>query len=377
MNATFEDLSPNVSSRPTIVDADVHPLFSPYDPAHAAYLPQRWRDYLAMRVLSYGADMQIVTQRQYAHRTDSEPPGGGAPGSDPAFAASQLLDGHRIAAAVLNNLGINHAIAGPRPYELGVALVRANNDWIRERWLDSDLRWYATVGVDPDHPAEAAAEIHRCAAMGTRFVGVYLPSRTEQPIGNHRYWPVFEAAVERGFPLVFHTSACKTSQLTASGMPSYYFEHHVLYAQHVYSLVPSLIFEGVFDRFPTLRIVLAELGWSWVAPFAGRLDASWRVLRDEVPHLRRAPSEYLRDHFWFTTQPVDEPPDPAWVGRLLEQLDEVGLSDHLMYSSDYPHWDFDSPDAIFSPRVMSADRRRAVLGASAAALYGIELAAQS
>jgi predicted TIM-barrel fold metal-dependent hydrolase len=131
-----------------------------------------------------------------------------------------------------------------------------------------------------------------------------------------------------------------------------------------------MIFEGVFDRFPKTKVVLTELGWSWAAPFAGRLDASWRVLRDEVADLERKPSEYMRDHFWFTTQPMEEPEQPEWFEGVYAQFERVGFGGKLMYSSDYPHWDFDSPDDAL-PAWLPEDLRRRILAGNAHELYGI------
>jgi len=135
------------------------------------------------------------------------------------------------------------------------------------------------------------------------------------------------------------------------------------------SQIASLIAHGVFDRWPDLKIVVTEGGWSWVAPVAWRLDASWRVLREEVPHLQRKPSEYLREHFWFTTQPAEEPEDKRWHVPVVEQFESLGLENRLMYSSDYPHWDFDAPDQAV-PKVFGEERRRRIMVDNAAALYG-------
>jgi predicted TIM-barrel fold metal-dependent hydrolase len=96
-----------------------------------------------------------------------------------------------------------------------------------------------------------------------------------------------------------------------------------------------------------------------------RLDRAYGLLKEEVPHLRRLPSEYIREHFWLTTQPVEEPHDPADFALL---LDDLGMDDHVMFSTDYPHWDFDAPDAAI-PTSLAPERRRKIMSENARALY--------
>ena len=103
--------------------------------------------------------------------------------------------------------------------------------------------------------------------------------------------------------------------------------------------VTSLIMEGVFERYPELKIVMIEAGFAWMPALGWRLDKNWKRLRDEVPHLRRAPSEYIREHFWVSTQPMEETEEPRASDRVMNW---VGW-DRFMFASDYPHWDFDDP----------------------------------
>ena len=75
-------------------------------------------------------------------------------------------------------------------------------------------------------------------------------------------------------------------------------------------------------------------------------------MRAEVPHLKRPPSEYVREHFWVTTQPIDEPDEPS-------DLLPTSIMDRqrpIMFSTDYPHWDFDDP-APGAPSSRSRPRR--------------------
>jgi predicted TIM-barrel fold metal-dependent hydrolase len=129
--------------------------------------------------------------------------------------------------------------------------------------------------------------------------------------------------------------------------------------------VVSFVCEGVFERFPTLKIVLIEGGFGWLPALMWRLDASWKRLKDEVPQLKRAPSEYIREHFWTTTQPVEEPHRPSDFPILLRHLD---MTDRLMFATDYPHWDFDAPDQALPGR-LDADLERRVMADNARALY--------
>ena len=76
--------------------------------------------------------------------------------------------------------------------------------------------------------------------------------------------------------------------LTSGGWPSYYIEEMVGHAQCQQAVLTSLIFEGVFERFPTLKVVLVEAGFAWAPAHAWRMDRQFAKLRKEVPHLKRA-----------------------------------------------------------------------------------------
>jgi predicted TIM-barrel fold metal-dependent hydrolase len=170
--------------------------------------------------------------------------------------------------------------------------------------------------------------------------------------------------VHYDMPLAFHPGNGANAPITGVGWPSFYYEDHVGLPQPLMNHMASLVCEGVFDRWPDLKIVFQEGGWTWVAPFAWRFDRAWAQLRSEVSHLQRKPSEYLRDHFWYTTQPVEEPAPPHALEDLLEVF---GNTEKLMFSSDYPHWDFDSPEEIV--RKLPEEIRADVMGGNALDLY--------
>jgi predicted TIM-barrel fold metal-dependent hydrolase len=348
-----------------IIDCDVHPVGVQVKD----YLPERWRTYLAdvgrRNYLDWGLTVPL---RPGSARLDASPPDGGPAGSDPAFAREQLLDGMGIAAAILND--VDPLTSGGLPVEFEVEYVRATNLHNFERWLGDDPRWHASISIAPDNVAAAVEEIERCRERSERFVQILTTSKTERPAGNRKYWPIYEAAVELDLPIGVHIAPGRMHAYTGGG-PTYYYEVHAGNPLHAEPLVASMIFEGVFDRFPSLRVVLTELAWDWAVSFGWRMDATWRVLKGEVAHLERKPSDYLRDHFWYTTQPLVEPEEPVNLADVWEQLTDAGLDGHLVYSSDYPHWDMDSPlDAV--PRSFSDEARAKILYRNALGVYKLQ-----
>jgi predicted TIM-barrel fold metal-dependent hydrolase len=352
-----------------IVDCDVHPW--PQLSQIAAYLPDRWRRYCDTYGTRGPTPGQIL-MRPFSSRGDSWPPGGGVPGGDPGFASLQLLDEYEITYGVLNSTNAVFPIhsGGNQPPDFSAALMRATNDWLAAEWLESESRWLASICLPFENAKLAVDELVRCREMSDRWVQVMVPVRTHWPLGHYNYTDLFEAAVEHGIPIAIHVGGDGLHQVTGVGWPSYFFENHVGYPQAAVSHVASMVFSGLFDRYPSLRVVMLETTWSWAAPLAWRLDATWRVLRDEVPDLQRKPSEYL-EHFWFASQPAEEPERAEWFKAAFEQF--TGAGGRLLFASDYPHWDFDSPvDAL--PRSLPACALEDMLWRNADRLYGLGLA---
>jgi hypothetical protein len=365
-------------SRRPLIDCDVHNAL-PADDALHPYLPAAWRErrerlsYLPAQFRSVrenlgdrsyiGAEYPRPTPR--ASRVDAWPPGGGPPASDLAFTREQLLDAWNIRYAVLNPLlGIGEMLN----LELAGVLARAANDWLAAEWLDRDPRLRASIIVPYEDGLAAAREIDRLAG-DPRFVQVLVLSRMIEPMGRRRYWPIYEACERHSLPLAVHNGGWGGHPITPAGYPSYYIEDAAAMAGAFQAQVTSLLCEGVLQRFPTLRVVLIEGGFAWLPALMWRLDRAWRKLRAEVPSLDREPSELIRERFWVSTQPMEEPERPEQFPELLEQL---GMTGHIMFSTDYPHWDFDAPAQAFPVRLPPATARR-IQHDNAAELYGLGL----
>jgi predicted TIM-barrel fold metal-dependent hydrolase len=163
--------------------------------------------------------------------------------------------------------------------------------------------------------------------------------------------------------------------LTPVGYPSYYMDmrsfHSHIFAGHLV----SLLCEGTFEKFPSLRVVCVESGFLWALPLMWRLDRQWRLLRTEVPQVRRKPSEYIREHVSFTTQPFERPgTTPTEQVATRKQFEDVlGWMDAghtLMFASDYPHWDGDYRPMNLFGRIRELMRDR-ILYQNALELYGL------
>jgi uncharacterized protein len=359
-----------------IIDCDVHPQFDNGLADLIPYMTESWR-----QRLGFGSDVdwsKTLAAAQFVlpldnlyintagpQRGDASPPGGRPPGSDPDFMAAQLLDTHGIERAVLI-AGQLFGIGSFPDAEVAAVVASAYNDWQQERWLEHDMRYRGAIVVPPQHPGAAVKEIERMADK-PGIVAVFLPLH-EIAAGKYHYYPIYEAAQKHALPVVFHPAGTENVYANAPRMaaaPTYYLEWHSGLGQIHQSNLMSMVCHGVFEKFPDLKILIAEGGFMWAIETMYKLDRDWMGLRDEVPWLNRPPSEYIRGNVRFTTQPFPEPHDKAHLGPILEM---VYAEETLVFSSDYPHWDFDDPQRVLSGidpalrRKICVDNGRALFG---------------
>jgi uncharacterized protein len=350
-------------SRLAIIDSDVHPaLRSSAD--LKPYLSARWWEHL----VTYGSRRRhgmsfepYPKSAPRAARRDAWPEDGGPPGSNLDLIRAQYLDAYGIEFGILGPLGPSgQSEINP---QFSAALASASNDWQRDTFVRPEPRLKASIVVPSENAEAAVAEIERCAD-DPAFAQVFMLTRSAEPAGSHRYWPIYAAAERHGLPVALHVFGSGGHAYTGTGWPSYYMEEGAGHSTSCQTVVTSLVIEGVFERFPSLKIVIVEGGFAWLAPLAWRLDKLHARMHAEVPHLKRKPSEYIRQHIWVTTQPMEEPQDSR---QLLDTMEWIGW-DRLLFASDYPHWDFDDPFRAFPPG-LSQDRYRQILTTNALAVY--------
>jgi uncharacterized protein len=365
MSVTAPELQPStdIGARLGIIDCDIHPYFKTprdLDP----FLSARWREYV--REYAYFVCGPYANRGTYPRfspntsRRDAWPPGGGLPGSDVGFIREQLLDAYNISHGVLEPLlGGNVA----RNLDAAAALSSAMNDWQAAAFVDVEPRLRASILVPQDDAEASVKEIEKRAG-DWRFAQVQLGSKTSEPLGRRRYWPIFAAAQANGLSIGLHVGGTQGSAPSAGGWPQYYIEDHHVLVHSMQNQAASLILEGVFEAFPRLKVVLIEGGFAWGPTLAWRLDNHWRKMRSEVPQLKRPPSEYMRSNLWFATQPVEEPENPDDLRQVFEW---IGW-DRILYSSDYPHWDFDDPRYAFRVE-LTDDQERMIFRDNAMEVY--------
>jgi len=335
------------------VDCDLHPAM-PSVAALMPYLDDYWRDQLANRhidrypfvLTSYPPNSPLSA------RPDWRQPSG-APGGDLAMIRRQALDPFGTSVAICNVL---HGAVALFNADMAAALCAALNDWVATELLDREPRLRASIVVPVHDPALAVEEIER-KAPDRRFVQVLLLAMGEMLLGRRLYWPIYAAAERHELAIGVHAGSTYHHAPTPAGFPAHRVEDYVAQSTAFESQLLSFLAEGVFQKFPALKLVLIESGFSWLPTLLWRTTKTWRGVRPEVPWIDRPPAAIMRERVRLTLQPVDAPDnDPRLLARTLEH---IGSDRMLLFATDYPHWHFDGEDVL--PEGLSEATVRRVL----------------
>lgn len=329
------------------IDTDVHHIWS--NPSELIdYLPERWREYMRMPARGTHAVDPPVMLHPVPHgihtRIDALPFDGSPAGSDYELLRVQLLERFAIERVVLSfDIGQTPGIANT---ELATEMVRAANRWQVEKWLSHpDERLYGGVLVPTQSPDEAAAEIRRVGSHPRVCEVVLVSSALGRAFGDPIYHPIYEAAAEMDLTIGLHIGGeifyPGTAQVVAGGPPNTRLERHSLHMQPSQRHIMSFIVNGVFEKYPSLRLIVKETGLGLYPWLLWEMDGVYDELKIESSWVKRRPAEYFFDNVWVSTQPLDESPSPQ---QLIDLLDTVeGFAGRLCFSTDYPHHDADEP----------------------------------
>ena len=214
--------------------------------------------------------------------------------------------------------------------------VEALNAYGEDHWSTGSSK--LALVVSPHDPEWSAAQIRRRAGS-SKVAAVAVPLITEM-LGTRHWDPIYEAAIEAGWPVVAHYSGVEGSY---SGAPPVSGSVHssalarlILMPHVAESNLASLLFEGAFYRFPALQVFFAGFGFKWVPSLMRRVDQEWRNFRSEVPWVKEKPSSKVLSNVWFSSYPIGEAVDPdIWGGEVGDALrDRIVFNSHAPFGAD-------------------------------------------
>jgi hypothetical protein len=220
--------------------------------------------------------------------------------------------------------------------EWAVALAKAYNDWFAHRYYGRSKRLRGVALVPLQSVPDAVKELRR-AVTELGMVGAVLPANDadiglRRGLGHRDFWPIYEEAERLGVPLATHGAPSMNLGINSfqKFAMTIALEHPI--AQMIQ--VTSFVMEGVFDRFPRLRVGFLEAGTGWVPYMMDRLDRSYEVFdrggrREFSAELKRKPSEHFASGRMYFSCEGGEP-------SLREVVARIGHKS-LLFASDFPH----------------------------------------
>ena len=246
-----------------------------------------------------------------------------------------------------------------------LAGIRAYNRWLKDGFCAPDPTRLIGIFQTPNVGIETSVkELQRAKKEGYRGVALSAwPSGGEQLRAEDD--PFWDAAAELDMPVSIHLLLAVSQTKTAASKAA-----AVAIGASSFSLtmplITEMIFQGVFDRFPKLRMAAVETGVGWIPHFLEMTDDRyWRNRHHAGVKLKKVPSEYFRDH-WLATFIIDR--------NGISVRDQVGV-ENMSWSTDFPHHGNDWPysrktiDELFS--TVSSEDREKIVCTNAARYWGL------
>ena len=256
----------------------------------------------------------------------------------------------------------NHA-----DFDFKKACFEAYNRWLAEYCAEAPHRLHGLAQVSMRTPEDGVAELKAVKAMG--FKGVMMPGDPAvEDYDSAIYDPVWATAVELGLPLSFHILTTKSGSL-AQNPRGPRINSFLSIIRGCQDIMGTLIFSGVFDRHPGLKVVCVEADAGWVPHYMYRMDHAYKRHRYwmKAPPLERMPSDYFKQNIYMTFQ-------DDWVAFKTTALVNPR---RLMWASDFPHSDSTWPhsQAVIEEQTasLSDDERNWICHDNVAELYGLPL----
>jgi uncharacterized protein len=273
----------------------------------------------------------------------------------------------------MDSIGFDLQVVFPQPMleiglhpnpEIAARLVIAYNRWFVRDILPKDSRMRSLLALPFEDP-DACLKTIKEHADNPAVLGFMITSQRHTGVHRNEYMPIYRELEERGLPLAFHAGPTQADTMTST-MNRFLSVHAMSFVTCNMTHMTNWIINGLPERFPKLKVMWVESGLAWLPFMMQRLDTEYLKRQSDAPMLKRLPSEYMQD-MYFTTQPMEDS-NP----ELLEAtLKAIKADTQLMYSSDWPHWDFDLPGGLFSLPFIDERARRNILGETARKLFNL------
>ncbi len=296
-----------------------------------------------------------------------------------AIAEKTDADGpHRMVQLVrraMDSMGITYQVVFPTPMlllgmhpqpEVEVELGRAFNRWMSDVVLPQDKRIKGLVYL-PFNDPEQCLRVAREFADAPGVIGFTVTATRNRPVHDNSYMKLYAFLEDIGKPLAFHAGFHwgDPSQLQLNRFLSM---HAITFVYYNLIHLTNWVINGLPERFPKLKVVWVESGLAWVPFIMQRLDHEFMMRPSEAPLLRRPPSTYIREMF-FTSQPLER----TDMALTKATFDAIHADTQLMFSSDWPHWDFDLPASITTLPFLDDQAKRNILGLNAARAFNLDV----
>jgi hypothetical protein len=268
----------------------------------------------------------------------------------------------------IESMGIDIQVLFPQPMleigthpnaEIEVQLVTAYNRWFTERILKHEPRIKSLLAL-PFVSPEACLRTIREFADKPGVVGFLITSQRQTGVYRPEYFPVYRELEERGLPLGFHAGFDPIGRQ----LNRFVSVHSLSFVACNMVHLTNWVMNALPERFPKLKVIWIESGLAWLPFMMQRLDHEFLMRQSDAPLLKKLPSDYMRG-MYYTSQPME-----ATNMRLLQAtLEAINAETQLLFSSDWPHWDFDLPGKIAGLPFLSEQAKRNILGETARKLF--------
>jgi len=246
--------------------------------------------------------------------------------------------------------------------DYAAAYCRGYNDWVASVCAESPR--LKAVGLVPFQDVDAACKEAQRAITELGLVGIAVGTfGLKEHIGQPLFWPIYEELQKLNRPLLIHNS--RQGPAGEIRFDTFLFRHTIGRPFETFIDCAALVYGGVPEKFPNLRIAFLECGCGWVPYWMDRMDEEWEKRRSEAPLLKQRPSVYMTAGNWFYATEPEEKTLPF----VLEKAGE----DVILFASDYPHWDGNFPYMVSTVRGRTdiSDQQKAkIMRANAIKLYG-------